>query len=294
MEREKYHHHHTKPHHHTKTHHNTTTRRNIGFKCAMEDVHLIWERNGRIHCLNENKIWLHQWFDDIKLWEDNDVSCGRLTWITIEGLPSLARSFGSVKTIISKFGKILEVGHLDFDAKVLSSVKYLVLTTRMTSIYQPVVVLVNNKIYRVMVLEEQFHALSFFHSPTTYDNKFGEESFTMENEKSPLHYPRGHLRSLRYKRLIIFSSGLFGLIPMLTGLIVALLALREEHLWSSLQHLISHTQVVWIIFGDFNMVRSMNERIGSHFDDIEANTLMTSYQELVYMTSDWRLFTPFT
>ncbi|GJU96961.1 nucleotide-binding alpha-beta plait domain-containing protein [Tanacetum coccineum] len=299
-------------------------------------------------CLNENKIWLHQWFDDLKLWEYNDISCGRLTWITIEGLPSLARSFGSVKTIISKFGKILEVGRLDFNAKVLSSVKYLVLTTRMTSICQPVDVLVNNKIYPVRVFEEQFYTSSFFYSPTTNDNKSGEEDYCFEEEfigptvmeeaskipkvdspkmdniyenddsisphaffgcSSAMGYAQTNDRSLwsnshvdwAYSSSIGASGGIItmwdsrvfeleskistinflGVIGTWRGqsskigllnVYVPQSSSLKEHIWSSLEHLISDTQVVWIIFGDFNMVRSMDERIGSNFDDIEANT----------------------
>nr|GFD14848.1 nucleotide-binding alpha-beta plait domain-containing protein [Tanacetum cinerariifolium] len=36
-----------------------------------------------------NRNWLHQWFDDLKLWEDNGDSHVRLAWITIEGLLTL-------------------------------------------------------------------------------------------------------------------------------------------------------------------------------------------------------------
>ncbi|PWA87787.1 hypothetical protein CTI12_AA066030 [Artemisia annua] len=37
-----------------------------------------------IKSLEENKIWVQQWFDDLKMWEDNGESYGRLTWIHIE------------------------------------------------------------------------------------------------------------------------------------------------------------------------------------------------------------------
>ncbi|GKE80277.1 hypothetical protein Tco_1550277, partial [Tanacetum coccineum] len=56
--------------------------------------------------LKENKTWLDQWFDDLNLWGDNDGSCGRLTWIIIEGLPVIARNIGAVKAITNKFGRL--------------------------------------------------------------------------------------------------------------------------------------------------------------------------------------------
>ncbi|GJX12766.1 mutator type transposase, partial [Tanacetum coccineum] len=130
--------------------------------------------------LNENKTWLMQWFDDLKIWEDNGEKSDRITWITIEGLPSLARNLNAVKTITKNFGKILEVGRLDFDPKVLSSIKSLVLTTRMNSICQSVDMMVNGKVYPVKVSEEQFHVSSFLRPSSS--NKFDEGSTCFEEE----------------------------------------------------------------------------------------------------------------
>nr|GEY67172.1 nucleotide-binding alpha-beta plait domain-containing protein [Tanacetum cinerariifolium] len=124
------------------------TRRILGFKCTMEDVQsvkyvgglsLFFECGSRkeaCQSLKENKTWLQQWFDDLNLRGDNDVSCGRLTWIIIEGLSVLVRNIGAVKAITNQFGKILEIGRLDFDFKVLSLIKCLVLTSRMYIICQ--------------------------------------------------------------------------------------------------------------------------------------------------------------
>ncbi|GKC91854.1 RNA-directed DNA polymerase, eukaryota, partial [Tanacetum coccineum] len=35
---------------------------------------------------------------------------------------------------------------------------------------------------------------------------------------------------------------------------------RKEALWVSIEHLVSNPNVIWIIFGDFNVVRSLDER----------------------------------
>ncbi|GJT38737.1 nucleotide-binding alpha-beta plait domain-containing protein [Tanacetum coccineum] len=113
---------------------------------------------------------------------DNDGSCGRLTWIIIKGLPVIARNIGAVKAITNKFGKTLEIGRLDFDSKVLSPIKCLVLTSSMSTICQSLDVMVNKKIVFVRIFEKQFHASSFLHSDTTNDNLFDEDNPSFEEE----------------------------------------------------------------------------------------------------------------
>nr|GEX91385.1 hypothetical protein [Tanacetum cinerariifolium] len=46
----------------------------------------------------------------------------------------------------------------------------------------------------------------------------------------------------------------------------------KEQLWSSIKRVISDMGVTWIVFCDFNVVRSLDERMGSSFDVKEANT----------------------
>jgi len=47
---------------------------------------------------------------------------------------------------------------------------------------------------------------------------------------------------------------------------------RKRMLWDELGYLIrSETEVIWIVLGDFNVVRSKEERKGSHFDSNEAS-----------------------
>ncbi|GKB96087.1 hypothetical protein Tco_0982224 [Tanacetum coccineum] len=53
--------------------------------------------------LETNKIWMQQWFDDLKLWEDNGASYGWLSWLIIEGLPPLARNLGAVRSTLSSY-----------------------------------------------------------------------------------------------------------------------------------------------------------------------------------------------
>ncbi|GJZ48173.1 putative RNA-directed DNA polymerase [Tanacetum coccineum] len=113
---------------------------------------------------------------------DNDGSCGRLAWIIIKGLPVIVRNIGAVKAITNKFGKTLEIGRLDFNSKVLSPIKCLVLTSSMSTICQSLDVMVNKKIVFVRIFEKQFHASSFLHSDTTNDNLFDEDNPSFEEE----------------------------------------------------------------------------------------------------------------
>ncbi|GJY65533.1 putative RNA-directed DNA polymerase [Tanacetum coccineum] len=67
-------------------------------------------KDSALKSLETNKIWMQQWFDDLKLWEDNGASYGWLSWLIIEGLPPLARNLGAVRSTLSSYGKILKVG----------------------------------------------------------------------------------------------------------------------------------------------------------------------------------------
>ncbi|PWA60658.1 nucleotide-binding alpha-beta plait domain-containing protein [Artemisia annua] len=128
-----------------------------------------------IKSLEENKIWVQQWFDDLKMWEDNGESYGRLTWIHIEGIPTLARSVNSVKSVVKDFGKILEVGRLDFDSKLILPIKVLMLVANSTEVCQTLNVELNGNVFSVRIFEERFQASSLI-SPPPYDQKDDKES----------------------------------------------------------------------------------------------------------------------
>ncbi|GKB25975.1 hypothetical protein Tco_0865376, partial [Tanacetum coccineum] len=85
--------------------------------------------------LDSNKLWLQQWFEEIKPWEENYDLGGRLAWLYIDGLPFQGTNIGAIKTILKDFGKILKIGKLDFDAKILHPVKSLVLLPNMNEGY---------------------------------------------------------------------------------------------------------------------------------------------------------------
>ncbi|GJX04072.1 RNA-directed DNA polymerase, eukaryota [Tanacetum coccineum] len=42
-------------------------------------------------------------------------------------------------------------------------------------------------------------------------------------------------------------------------------------LWASIESLINSMEAIWVIYGDFNVVRNHDERLGSYFDESEAN-----------------------
>ncbi|GKD03685.1 RNA-directed DNA polymerase, eukaryota [Tanacetum coccineum] len=46
---------------------------------------------------------------------------------------------------------------------------------------------------------------------------------------------------------------------------------QKAALWASIESLINSMEAIWVIYGDFNVVRNSDERLGSHFDEGEAN-----------------------
>ncbi|PWA81814.1 nucleotide-binding alpha-beta plait domain-containing protein [Artemisia annua] len=123
-----------------------------------------------IKSLEENKVWLHQWFDNIKLWDNKCGSYGRLAWLNIDGLPTLGRDINSVKAITKEFGRSLEVCRLDFDSKILPPVKALVHLPNMNRVTESLMVVLNGVYYPVTVFEEQFNTSSLL-SPHSSDSK---------------------------------------------------------------------------------------------------------------------------
>ncbi|GKC91855.1 nucleotide-binding alpha-beta plait domain-containing protein, partial [Tanacetum coccineum] len=114
--------------------------------------------------LEANKVWLHQWFDDLKFWEDNGDSHGRLAWINLEGLPILARNLQSVKSIVMEIRLVLEVGRLDFDSPVIQSVNTLIFLPYMTEVNQVIKVKLNKNVYSVYVSQDHFQTRHFISS----------------------------------------------------------------------------------------------------------------------------------
>ncbi|GKD54311.1 RNA-directed DNA polymerase, eukaryota, partial [Tanacetum coccineum] len=69
----------------------------------------------------------------------------------------------------------------------------------------------------------------------------------------------------------------------------------KEALWSSIESLVTSINDVWVIFGDFNVVRSRDERSGCKFDMSEANVFndFISRLELFAFHLGGRRFTRF-
>ncbi|GJZ61348.1 nucleotide-binding alpha-beta plait domain-containing protein [Tanacetum coccineum] len=141
----------------------------------------LFEWNSRevaLESLEANKLWLQQWFDDIKPWEEDDNDIGRLTWLNIEGLPSFGRNLGAIKFMLNEFGRVLEIGRLDFDSKLLLPIKALVLLRNMNDIGQPLLVTLNGKSYPIRIYEERFNVTTLITpSSSSDDGSSFEEEF---------------------------------------------------------------------------------------------------------------------
>ncbi|GKC46245.1 RNA-directed DNA polymerase, eukaryota [Tanacetum coccineum] len=72
-------------------------------------------------------------------------------------------------------------------------------------------------------------------------------------------------------------------------------SILKNNLWADIENLVNSVNVVWIIFGDFNVVRCAEERAGSLFDLGEANSFndFISRVGLVDIPLNYRSFTRF-
>nr|GEW95861.1 hypothetical protein [Tanacetum cinerariifolium] len=93
--------------------------------------------------------------DDIKPWEETGELHGMLTWMVIDGIPILGRNIAAVKAIARRFDGLLEVGHLNFDSKIITLVKALILTYSMREVGQLIDVVLNNKSDPGSMFEEE-------------------------------------------------------------------------------------------------------------------------------------------
>lgn len=104
-----------------------------------------------------NNVWPHEWFDNVKMWENDGLSFGRLTWLVIDGLPALRRNFAFVKSMVKELGKILEIGRLYVDSKLLLPIKCLVFMSNIMDICQNPTIMLNGRSYSIRISEEKFN-----------------------------------------------------------------------------------------------------------------------------------------
>ncbi|GJX37278.1 RNA-directed DNA polymerase, eukaryota [Tanacetum coccineum] len=70
----------------------------------------------------------------------------------------MARNIGVVKAVLKDFGRILEMGPLDFETKVHAPIKLLVLRTCMNEVSELLPVTLNGKTYLIRVFKDRFNA----------------------------------------------------------------------------------------------------------------------------------------
>nr|GEY55772.1 nucleotide-binding alpha-beta plait domain-containing protein [Tanacetum cinerariifolium] len=135
--------------------------------------------------IEDNRVWFQHWFDDIKPWEGSELPVGRLVWLNVEGLPALGRHIGAVKDIVKDFGRVFEVGRLDFDAKILPPVKTLLFVQCMEEIFQSIIVSLNGNIFPVKVYEDRSHVFNLLSSASDADDESSfEEEFVESRVQS--------------------------------------------------------------------------------------------------------------
>ncbi|KAJ9551049.1 hypothetical protein OSB04_015094 [Centaurea solstitialis] len=108
--------------------------------------------------LQANKNYLSNWFLEVKMWSPDDRPTGRLVWLNLEGLPTLAWNSENAKVIGLMFGKALEWDEADDSSMMLDSTQVLVYSMQMEEINNVINVSVNDRLFKVRVTEEHNHS----------------------------------------------------------------------------------------------------------------------------------------
>nr|GEX96015.1 nucleotide-binding alpha-beta plait domain-containing protein [Tanacetum cinerariifolium] len=139
--------------------------------------------------------------DDIKPWEETVELHGRLTWMVIDGIPILGRNIVAVKAIAGRFDGLLEVVRLNFDYKIISIVKALILTYNMREVGQLIDVVLNNKSDPVGYLRNRLCCLVSSTTISIWDDKSTEGSMFEEEVIDPSLEAQDGGGSLSAKRI---------------------------------------------------------------------------------------------
>ncbi|GKB92857.1 putative RNA-directed DNA polymerase [Tanacetum coccineum] len=195
-------------------------------------------------------------------WETKEVAS--------QSLPTLARNIGAVKSVLGSFGKILDVGRLDFNSKVLTPVKALLLTYKLGSLDQTLTVMLND-----LGICLNCNGLGADNKRSWVKDLIDSESPTFLVPKRPKWTLIFSIDSKFASKNFLCIVGTWVGITTKVGLLNIYApqspALKDQ-LWADLEILINAIEAVWIVFGDFNVVRSQDERFGCVFDTNEANS----------------------
>ncbi|GJY67857.1 nucleotide-binding alpha-beta plait domain-containing protein, partial [Tanacetum coccineum] len=127
---------------------------------VLQNTRDIIESNGLVDCKVKYYGGLSLLFEWGSKDEAKDLRMGRLTWVCIEGLPLLGRYHGAIKSIVKYLGRILEVGRLDFNSKLILPVKVLMLVPTMKEVSCLIPITLNGTTYPLWVFEEPYFVSS--------------------------------------------------------------------------------------------------------------------------------------
>nr|GEU98515.1 RNA-directed DNA polymerase, eukaryota [Tanacetum cinerariifolium] len=203
-----------------------------------------------------NHEGLTSWFSELCFADPSFVSKDRLVWISIEGLPFNTWNNNAYAKIISQWGTLSE-----FDTNPDSSSfakKIFVVTKVHTIINQRIKIIVKGKIYWIRVKELKAWAPEF-------NNEFCENSSSDEESKED-----GEINSQNVDDFdhVSESSSVRGtwISSSLKLMFVSVYAPQDiserRSLWDYINHMINLWDGECIILGDFNEVRTENERFG--------------------------------
>lgn len=70
-------------------------------------------------CLQKNRDLLFNWMKDIKIWNKDHSPLGRSAWLELEGIPVRAWHREAIESMVSQFGKVVEVDDVNLDMSLL-------------------------------------------------------------------------------------------------------------------------------------------------------------------------------
>ncbi|GJU54016.1 nucleotide-binding alpha-beta plait domain-containing protein [Tanacetum coccineum] len=134
-----------------------------------------WQSEAKaLECLDLNKVNLSFWLSNLDMWNENLEPPGRLTWLEIEGLPTLVWDPETVNRIGAELGVVLEIDDMKFECPMKNSVGVLVLSKCMDDISRSVSIKVNGRIHHIRVVEDRNRS-TLLNFPKKTDEEPSEE-----------------------------------------------------------------------------------------------------------------------
>nr|GEX30681.1 hypothetical protein [Tanacetum cinerariifolium] len=115
-----------------------------------------WQSEAKaLQCLDLNKVNLSCLLSNLDMWDENLESPGRLTWLEIEGLPTLVWDSETAYEIGGELGVVMEIDDMKFECPMKNTVGVLVLTNCMDDTSRSMPIKINGSIHHIRVVDDR-------------------------------------------------------------------------------------------------------------------------------------------